>query len=98
MFKSRYFRGAIALGIAATFALTAAVGEVSPAVAEEEGPVAVRQGDWILDATARGNVTYQGTVNVGSFQQDGLLTYDGHQYTAWFGAKCPLNINCGVSG
>lgn len=49
-------------------------------------PVAVRQGDWILDETSRAVLSYEGTANIGSFQQDGLFTYGDYQYVAWFQA------------
>lgn len=58
----------------------AAVG-ADPSVPE---PAAVRIGDWILDETARGVISFNSTTSVASFQQDGLLTYNGYQYTAWY--------------
>jgi len=45
---------------------------------------AARIGDWIMDPAARGNVSYTNTANVSSFQQDGVFTYRGWQYTAWY--------------
>lgn len=47
-------------------------------------PGAARLCDQILDEAARGVVTYGNTANVASFQQDGILTYLGWQYTAWY--------------
>ena len=49
-------------------------------------PNAVRLGDAILDPAARGNVTYENTANVASYQQDGIFTYGDHQYVAWYRA------------
>lgn len=40
--------------------------------------------DVAVDPAARGQVTFFNTANVGSFQQDGLLTYRGFQYAAWY--------------
>ncbi|MET7573701.1 BNR repeat-containing protein [Streptomyces sp. NPDC005492] len=39
-----------------------------------------------LDATAVYFVSYDGLVNNNSFQKNGLLTYKGHQYAAWYTA------------
>ena len=47
-------------------------------------PDAARLGDWILDPAARGNISYENTANISSFQQDGVFTYRGWQYTAWY--------------
>jgi BNR repeat-containing family member len=47
-------------------------------------PDVQRLGDRILDPAARGNVTYENTANVASYQQDGVFTYRGWQYTAWY--------------
>ena len=63
------------------------VTSIAPAVAGATPPPdATRIGDEILDPAARGNVTYENTANVASYQQDGLLTYRGHQYVAWYRA------------
>jgi hypothetical protein len=40
--------------------------------------------DRILDPAAHARITYENTVNVASYQQDGILTYNGFQYTAWY--------------
>jgi hypothetical protein len=40
--------------------------------------------DRILDPAAHARITYENTVNVASYQQDGILTHDGYQYTAWY--------------
>jgi BNR repeat-containing family member/F5/8 type C domain len=48
---------------------------------------AARLGDRILDPAARGNVTFENTANVASYQQDGVFTYRGWQYTAWYRAS-----------
>jgi hypothetical protein len=55
-----------------------------PAGAQAEVVDAARLGDAILDPQARGHVTYENTANVSSFQQDGILTYRGWQYTGWY--------------
>src|SRR5438876_8506733 len=42
--------------------------------------------DTQLDATALYFVSFDGLVNNESFQQDGILTFAGFQYTAWYTA------------
>ena len=61
------------------------------AAAAVAGPVASAAGlelsrieDRILDPAAHARITYENTVNVASYQQDGVLTYNGYQYTAWY--------------
>jgi hypothetical protein len=44
---------------------------VAPGAAGAAGPGAAQLDDWILDPAARGNVTYENTANVASYQQDG---------------------------
>jgi len=41
-------------------------------------------GDDILDVNGRGVMTYETFVNAVSYQQDGLFTYNGYQYAAWY--------------
>ena len=60
-------------------ALLAALAPATAAAAPE--PSASRLDDRILDPAARGNVTFENTANIASYQQDGLLTYKGWQYT-----------------
>jgi len=66
----------------ATAALTAAAvaGGAQPAAALD----VARIEDRILDVRAHARITYENTVNVASYQQDAILTYRGHQYTAWY--------------
>lgn len=67
--------------------LVAALLGAAPASAGgQDAPSVVRVADRVLDPSARGNVTYGATANVGSYQQDGLLTYGRFQYTAWYAA------------
>src|SRR4051812_23892772 len=68
---------AVLAGALASLALTA------PAAA---APDAARIGDRILDPAARGVVSFENTANVSSFQQDGLFTYEGWQYTGFYRA------------
>lgn len=49
-------------------------------------PEASRLADRILDPAARGVVTYENTANIASYQQDGIFTYKGWQYTGWYRA------------
>nr|MDT0660363.1 BNR repeat-containing protein [Micromonospora sp. DSM 115978] len=44
-------------------------------------------GDTRLDRTALYFVSYDGLVNTASYQQSGILTWAGHQYTAWYTAS-----------
>ena len=49
-----------------------------------------------LYPAARGNVTYENTANIASYQQDGLLTYKGWQYTGWYRAdRTAVNVFTG---
>ncbi|MFF3935424.1 BNR repeat-containing protein [Streptomyces phaeofaciens] len=52
--------------------------------AADPGPSVTRTGTTRLDATAVFFVSYDGLVNNNSFQKNGLLTYKGHQYAAWY--------------
>jgi hypothetical protein len=54
-------------------------------VAAAAALAAAPAGDLVLDPSAWGSVTFGNTVNVASYQQDGLLTHRGRQYTAWYG-------------
>ncbi|MEU6745428.1 BNR-4 repeat-containing protein [Spirillospora sp. NPDC046719] len=67
-------------------ALGAGLAVPQSAGADAVSPAATRLGDRVLDPAARGNITYNGTANVGSYQQDGLMTYSGYQYVAWYAA------------
>jgi hypothetical protein len=40
--------------------------------------------DTLLDPSALYFVSYDGVVNNNSFQQDAILTYQGHQYATWY--------------
>lgn len=70
-------------GIAILGGLVALVAFAGAAHAGQR-PDAARLGDWILDPAARGNISYENTANISSFQQDGVFTYRGWQYTAWY--------------
>jgi BNR repeat-containing family member/F5/8 type C domain len=52
--------------------------------ASAAGQDVARIEDRILDPEAHARITYENTVNVASYQQDGILTYGGYQYTAWY--------------
>jgi hypothetical protein len=70
-------------------AVCAALGALAAApatAAAQVEPAASRLDDRILDPAARGNVTYENTANIASYQQDGLLTYKGWQYTGYYRA------------
>jgi hypothetical protein len=57
---------------------------LAPGAAHAASLDVARLKDNILDRAARGHVTFQNTANVASFQQDGILTYGGWQYTGWY--------------
>ncbi|MFD9461273.1 BNR repeat-containing protein [Streptomyces sp. NPDC060027] len=69
------------LGAVAGPALTAGT-----ARAAVPGPSATQTGTSQLDAQALYFVSYDGLVNNNSFQKNGLLTYRGYQYAAWYTA------------
>ncbi|MFJ1915771.1 BNR repeat-containing protein [Streptomyces sp. NPDC088147] len=54
--------------------------------ADAPGPALTRLADTQLDGRALYFVSYDGLVNNNSFQKNGLLTYQGHQYAAWYTA------------
>lgn len=63
-----------------TLVAAALLGAPAPATAQD----VARIEDRILDPAAHARITYENTVNVASYQQDGILTYNGYQYTAWY--------------
>lgn len=64
--------------------LLASVTPAAPAHAAAPEPAVSRIDDTRLDARALYFVSYDGLVNNNSFQKNGLLTYRGHQYAAWY--------------
>ncbi|WP_369251336.1 BNR repeat-containing protein [Streptomyces sp. R41] len=52
--------------------------------AADPGPSVTPTGTTRLDAQALFFVSYDGLVNNNSFQKNGLLTYKGYQYAAWY--------------
>jgi hypothetical protein len=83
-------RTGLALAAAGLAALTVFSGLVTgdPAQAREPagGVSATRLKDTLLDSSALYFVSYDGLVNNGSFQQSGILSYQGYQYAAWYTA------------
>ncbi|MFD5791993.1 BNR repeat-containing protein [Streptomyces diastatochromogenes] len=69
-----------------TTAVLAAVATPGIARAADPGPSVTQQGTTRLDAQALYFVSYDGLVNNNSFQKNGLLTYKGYQYAAWYTA------------
>ncbi|MFI1561919.1 BNR repeat-containing protein [Streptomyces sp. NPDC020490] len=67
-------------------AVLAAMTAPGIARAASPGPSVTKKGTTLLDATAVYFVSYDGLVNNNSFQKNGLLTYQGHQYAAWYTA------------
>ncbi len=79
-------RGGVAL-VALVTLLAALVPGAFAAEGEPPAAVAVsRLADRVLDASARGNVSYGATANVASYQQNALVTHGAYQYTAWYAA------------
>ncbi|MFF4394296.1 BNR repeat-containing protein [Streptomyces sp. NPDC001480] len=67
-------------------AMLAATATPGIARAASPGPSVTKQGTTRLDAQAVYFVSYDGLVNNNSFQKNGLLTYKGYQYAAWYTA------------
>ncbi|AKJ09098.1 Tat pathway signal sequence domain protein [Streptomyces incarnatus] len=67
-------------------AALAAVATPGLARAAGPGPSVTRKDTTTLDPRAVYFVSYDGLVNTNSFQKNGLLTYNGHQYAAWYTA------------
>ncbi|MFJ8362170.1 BNR repeat-containing protein [Streptomyces sp. NPDC093984] len=65
-------------------ALLSAVVAPGRAQAATPGPSVTRTGTTTLDSQAIYFVSYDGLVNNNSFQKNGLLTYQGYQYAAWY--------------
>ncbi|MEU9395102.1 BNR repeat-containing protein [Streptomyces sp. NPDC048324] len=65
-------------------AILAAVATPGTARAADPGPAVSKKGTTRLDAQAVFFVSYDGLVNNNSFQKNGLLTYKGYQYAAWY--------------
>ncbi len=53
-------------------------------VGSAAAPTVTWLSDTQLDPSAMYFVSYDGLVNNASFQQDGIVTYAGYQYTAWY--------------
>ncbi|MER5178198.1 BNR repeat-containing protein [Streptomyces sp. NPDC002896] len=70
-------------------ALASGLGTVavtSTARAADPGPSVTLTGNATLDSQAIFFVSYDGLVNNNSFQKNGLFTYKGYQYAAWYTA------------
>ncbi|MGW2645611.1 BNR repeat-containing protein [Streptomyces sp. NPDC001393] len=65
-------------------AALAAVATPGIARAAGPGPSVAKKNTTTLDPQAIYFVSYDGLVNNNSFQKNGLLTYQGHQYAAWY--------------
>ncbi|MEU1271639.1 BNR repeat-containing protein [Streptomyces sp. NPDC005799] len=65
-------------------AILAAVATPGIARAADPGPSVSRKSTTQLDSQAVFFVSYDGLVNNNSFQKNGLLTYKGYQYAAWY--------------
>lgn len=67
-------------------AVMAAMATPGIARAADPGPSVTGRGTTLLDARAIYFVSYDGLVNNNSFQKNGLVTYQGYQYAAWYTA------------
>ncbi|WP_432138186.1 BNR repeat-containing protein [Streptomyces sp. bgisy154] len=79
--KRRTLLGAALAGAAAGPALADGT-----ARAAAPGPSVTLTGSTLLDSHALYFVSYDGLVNNNSFQKNGLLTHNGHQYAVWYTA------------
>src|SRR3954470_5245242 len=77
-------RTLLAGAIVSAMSTTALTG--GTARAADPGPSVTRTGTTTLDSQAVYFVSYDGLVNNNSFQKNGLLTYRGYQYAAWYTA------------
>ncbi|MFF8842007.1 BNR repeat-containing protein [Streptomyces sp. NPDC015127] len=68
-------------------ALLTALTVTAPAHAADPAPSVTRIADTELDSRAVYFVSYDGLVNNNAFQKNGLLTYKGYQYAAWYTAE-----------
>ena len=75
---------AVMFGRAVLLACVGAVGALAAPVGSALGQEVSRIEDRILDPGAHARITYENTVNIASYQQEGVLTYNGYQYTAWY--------------
>ncbi|MEU3663495.1 BNR repeat-containing protein [Streptomyces sp. NPDC032940] len=83
--KRRMFLTGALLGAASVPAL-AGIGATGSARAAAPAPSVTLKGSSLLDSQALFFVSYDGLVNNNAFQKNGLLTYNGHQYAAWYTA------------
>ena len=67
-----------------TTAILAAVATPGIARAADPGPSVSKKSTTQLDGQAIFFVSYDGLVNNNSFQKNGLFTYKGYQYAAWY--------------
>jgi hypothetical protein len=65
-------------------AILAAVATPGIARAADPGPSVSKKSTTQLDSQAVFFVSYDGLVNNNSFQKNGLFTYKGYQYAAWY--------------
>ncbi|MGS2586042.1 BNR repeat-containing protein [Streptomyces hebeiensis] len=74
--------------------LTATVppGAADRARAAAPGPAVTRVADTRLDGRAVYFESYNGLVNNNAFQKNGLLTYKGYQYAAWYTADRTVTV------
>lgn len=79
-------RRSLAVAAMATTTLLTAALLTGTANAADPGPAVSRINDTQLDSQAIYFVSYDGLVNNNSFQKNGLLTYNGYQYAAWYTA------------
>lgn len=78
--------GAVAVTATATVSTAASSAQSTEDLSDVPPPSAVRLSDEILDDQAHARITFEGSVNIASFQQDGLVTHGDHQYVAWYHA------------
>jgi BNR repeat-containing family member len=79
-------RTVLTTALLATVAAPGTAVPVPARAAAVPGPSVTQKGITQLDSQAIYFVSYDGLVNNNSFQKNGLFTYKGHQYAAWYTA------------
>jgi hypothetical protein len=83
----RHVRGGLTASVIA-LGLAVPLGVAAPSSAQAAAaPAVTRLADTELDAQALYFVSYDGIVNVASYQQEGILTFAGYQYATWYTAS-----------
>jgi len=78
---------ATAIVVAAVVSLSTVVAQAAPPPAVLAAPVVTQLSNTTLDSTALFFLSYDGIVNNASYQQNGIVSWAGYQYAAWYNAS-----------